>query len=782
MKKNDLSRRDFLKGSTAGLLGLASVGLLTSCGSSSGGSSETTAAAAEETESSAAAADESASAGGDSISWDYEADVVVIGAGGSGLPAALKAMEDGASVLIVEANYDCGGHAAVSEGQLHSGGKTLSQKEWNVTDSADLYYYDHTRGTSFDSRYNNRSYARSVANSMAECYEFILNKGIIVQDIEPMVRDFYRDGGYDADGIARMTYVDATAWVNDITGMKNNGIGVTRPLEQSLRENGAQFLMNYHMDKIYREETFSGKVLGIQATYTPTILPGETEPLVGFMSEGNIESTQASINVKANKGVIICSGGSIGNQTFRTMIDPRLGPEFDGLAGMPFSDQDASGEIAAMQIGAGLSSMAGYMQDLGAAIVPAARMGCQYGYGNGFDENSKVWKLFRSRGIVPDYDSMIIVNMLGSRCGNEDLCKSGRLAASYDYFATAFCSVFIDEKGDGNAECYGGPLWAIFDQAAADRNDWDMDNAVDYDNGYAFKADTIEDLAKAVVNKYYEDIKMDPDTLADTIARYNQFVDAGKDDDWGKTSLGNKIEQGPFYCVWATPSLHDTLGGLRTDGSMQVIDLKGERIPGLFCAGESSGGMHVHGLGRVITSGYIAGRSAASVDADGYSTADTSLNPNYAGDETSDLTKTDKAEYFSFRGASLGTSTNSDKQAELASLGLATAAASSDAEAETEAETETETEAASGEVYTGTSDKGMGGAVQVQITVEDGKMTAIEVVKQNETPAIGTVAFDPLIEEALKAQSADIDAVSGATITSEAFKEALSKAMEKAGL
>ena len=79
------------------------------------------------------------------ITWDYEADVVVIGAGGAGLPAALKAMEDGSSVLIVETNWDCGGHAAASEGQLHSGGKTISQAKWNVEDSADLYYFDQTR-------------------------------------------------------------------------------------------------------------------------------------------------------------------------------------------------------------------------------------------------------------------------------------------------------------------------------------------------------------------------------------------------------------------------------------------------------------------------------------------------------------------------------------------------------------------------------------------------------------------------------------------------------------
>lgn len=761
MRGKNISRKDFIKGSAAGVLGLASAGLMNGL---------------------TAGAEESESAGS-SIEWDYEADVVVIGTGGAGLPAALKAMEDGASVILVEANYDCGGHASVSEGQLHSGGSTVSQKEWNITDSSDLYYYDHTRGSSADARFNNRSYVRSIANSMAECYEFVLDKGIVVQDVEPMVRSFYRDGGYDADGIARMTYVDATAWVNDITGMQNNGIGVTRPLEQNLRENGAQFLMNYHMDKLYREETFSGKVLGIQASYNPHILPDETEPLEGYFTEGNIECTKETVNIRATKGVILATGGSIGNENFRTMIDPRLGPEFDGLAGMPFSNQDASGEIAAMQIGAGLGSMASYMLDYGAAIVPAARMGCQYGYGNGFNENSKVWKLFRSRGISPDYDSMIIVNMLGSRCGNEDLCKNSRsLPESYEYFSTALCSVFIDEEGDGNAQCYGGPLWAIFDQAAADRNDWEMDTAVDYDNGYAFKADTLEELAEAVINKYYENIKMDPATLADTVARYNQFVENGKDDDWGKTSLSYKIEEGPFYCVWATPSLHDTMAGLRTDENMEVVDLLGSPIPGLFCAGECSGGMHVHGLGRVITSGYIAGRSAASVDENGLPTADTSLNPDYAGDETSDLTKTDKAEYFAQRGGSTATMTNSEKQAELAALA---AAAEAEANGETEAETETkETEAAStsGNTYTGTSDNGMGGAVQVQITVEGGKMTAIEILKQNETENIGGTAFDTLIEQALAGQSAEIDGVSGATITSQAFMEALAKAMAKAGL
>ena len=712
----------------------------------------------------------------DAIEWDYEADIVVVGAGGAGLPAALKALEDGSSVIMVEANYDCGGHVATSEGQLHSGGYTSDQEKWNIPDSADLYYYDHTRGE-LDSRFNDRDVTRAVSDSMVETYEFIIKNGIVVQEIEPMVRAYYRDGGFDADGHARMTYVDASQYENDVTGRENNGPGITRPLEKSLRDQGVPFLMNYHMDVIHREEPMSGKVLGIQASYTPTIMPGETEPLVStFMTEGNIETTKEIINVKANKAVIIATGGSIGNENFRTMIDPRLGPEFDGLAGMPFSDQDASGELAAMKIGAALGSMGGYMVDMGAAVTPAVRMGCQYGYGGGFYEGSQVWPLVRARGIFPDYSSTIVVNMLGQRPGNEDYLKGGRaMPTSYEYFENAFSSVFIDADGDGNAECYGGPLWGIFDQAAVERNGWDMDTAVDYEFGYAFKADTLEELAETVVNKYYENIKMDPAILVETVKNYNKAVDTGVDEAWGRTLLENKIETGPFYCVWAMPNLHDTLGGLRTDGSMQVIDLDGNLIPNLFCAGESAGGMHVHGLGRVITSGYIAGRAAASVNEEGIATADLALDPEYAGVETNNLTKTDSISYFNQRGAASKTMTHSEKVAELASL------AENKTETVVESKKDVKEEKPSN-VFSGRTEIAFKGPLTVEITVEDGKMTVVEVTEHEETVGIGDKAIEVLEVQAVEKQSADLDAVTGATMTSEGFIDALTKAMEKAGL
>lgn len=547
------------------------------------------------------------------IRWDYEADVVVIGSGGAGLPAALKAQAEGASVIIVEAVWDVGGHAAVSGGNLHSGCGTKIQKKYGIEDSADLYYKDHTTGDILATRFNDRTYVRAIADHMAEAYEFLQEKGVIVQDRKPTMQRYYRDGGTEPESVPRWTVTDAAqeSWQCYI-GRNCKGMGVVRPLERTFRAAGGRILLNYHMDMLYRERQFSGRVLGVKAHYSPTILPGELEPLKSLWSNNSIETTQPVVNVKAKKAVILATGGSTGNLQFRRMIDPRLGPEFDGISGMPFSDQDASGEFAAMEIGASLSALAQYMQHGGHQMCMASRFGCQYGYCS-YTEASPIWKLFRSKGFAPDYNSIIIVNMLGERFGNEDKCIGAKYRyEAYDFYDSAMASVLAPDE-DGVLTRYGGPLWAVFDQAAVDRNQWDMtQNGVDWADGRCFRGDTLEELAQKVINKYYEHIKMDPKTLSGTVARYNGFVDAGVDSDWGKKTLKYRIEKGPFYAAWAMPSLHDTYGGLKCSARMQVIDLHDEVIPGLYAAGECTGGMRVHGFGRVMTSGFIAGKYAAA--------------------------------------------------------------------------------------------------------------------------------------------------------------------------
>jgi len=80
-------------------------------------------------------------------SWDLEADIVIIGSGAAGLPAAIKAADAGASVIVVEANYDIGGHAIISGGNVPLGGGTSAQKKYGIQDSPDTVFSDLTDWT-----------------------------------------------------------------------------------------------------------------------------------------------------------------------------------------------------------------------------------------------------------------------------------------------------------------------------------------------------------------------------------------------------------------------------------------------------------------------------------------------------------------------------------------------------------------------------------------------------------------------------------------------------------
>jgi succinate dehydrogenase/fumarate reductase flavoprotein subunit len=104
---------------------------------------------------------------------------------------------------------------------------------------------------------------------------------------------------------------------------------------------------------------------------------------------------------------------------------------------------------------------------------------------------------------------------------------------------------------------------------------------------------------------------MSPDRLVRSVERYNSFVDSGVDEDFGKPTPRHKILSPPFFAAWATPVIHDTRAGLRINARCQVIDLNGDIIPGLYCAGEAAGGFSEHGLARATCQGYIAGTNAA---------------------------------------------------------------------------------------------------------------------------------------------------------------------------
>ena len=123
--------------------------------------------------------------------WDREADVVVIGSGAAGLPAAIAAREGGASVILIEAERDIGGHAICSGGNIPLGGGTSVQKKYGIEDSADMVFRDLTDWSVIepngfpDYRYNDREIIRAFADNSAATFEWLVAHGVVFVDKAP---------------------------------------------------------------------------------------------------------------------------------------------------------------------------------------------------------------------------------------------------------------------------------------------------------------------------------------------------------------------------------------------------------------------------------------------------------------------------------------------------------------------------------------------------------------------------------------------------------------------
>ncbi len=120
-------------------------------------------------------------------------------------------------------------------------------------------------------------------------------------------------------------------------------------------------------------------------------------------------------------------------------------------------------------------------------------------------------------------------------------------AANIKYDPASFLNAAL--AGTGEATNGGGPIWAIFDADAAKRETWNTAPPdVDVAGGLFFSGNTIEELARNIVNKYQKK-SMPAETLQDTVTKYNSYVDAGKDADFGKPAPKFKIQTPPFHAA-----------------------------------------------------------------------------------------------------------------------------------------------------------------------------------------------------------------------------------------
>jgi hypothetical protein len=486
--------------------------------------------------------------------WDKEADIVVVGAGAVGLPAAIRAREDGASVILLEAQKDVGGHAIVSGGNVPLGGGTSAQKKYNIADSPDLLFADLTDWSVVepngfpDYRYNDKEIIRAFADNSAPTYEWLVAHGVIFVNKSP---DEF-GGRSVGNSVPREMHTAAMGWVQVSTGkalppsvqkITSSGIGLIRPLEAWARKLDIPILLEHKMTGVIRENPTSGRVTGV-----------------------TVESKGAKFNIRARKAVILATGGSTGNVNFRRIFDPRLTEEYNGVAGEPWSFQDASGELAAMAIGASLWGAYNQVGEFGFNITKVGMIGCQYGYRNlQWMPGSPVFHLARASGLkVGDWQNLILVNQAGLRFYDETaeqfsandfnsivpyIQGSHRNLSTVKFDPHAMNFLNAAMAGTGRSVNGGGPIWAIFDAAAVKREKWNPTPPnVDVDAGYFFSANTIAELAGKAVMKF-QPKGLPAAALQATVARYNSFVDAGKDADFDKPTPRYKIETPPFYAA-----------------------------------------------------------------------------------------------------------------------------------------------------------------------------------------------------------------------------------------
>jgi hypothetical protein len=422
----------------------------------------------------------SGEAHGQGVRWDYEADVVVLGSGCVGLHAAVRARDLGASVIVIDQNFDVGGKLVHSGGWTSLGGGDAIQerdrmaadpqglgltapkiKPENLEDDPDRLFRDMTDWSVVDAtgvaryRYNDRELHRAWADNAPKTRQFMMDNYVRFARIDGTHQGGGMSRGRAARAIMKLadktdikagtlsrqdrgdpaaerhspfnpmrTIPGASAEALGAPGWVYGGFVIARSLEFSAREKGVRFMLNRHMDELIREQPFAGRVVGVKARYTPRMHPETGAPLESFWQNGNIDERAETIHIRARKAVIVATGGMQGSVPLRTMIDPRMvepSIEYGPSSLIGPLNMDGSGIIAGMKIGANLAGMMQNYQHSLASPTVSSVLGTRDAVASIFPGHP-AFLFARAKGIAiggAGWEHAIAVNQVGQRFYNE---------------------------------------------------------------------------------------------------------------------------------------------------------------------------------------------------------------------------------------------------------------------------------------------------------------------------------------------------------------------------
>ena len=487
-----------------------------------------------------------------------DADVVIVGAGGAGMTAAITAANEGKSVVILESQAMVGGNSVRATGGMNAA-KTVYQDENEFGESAGV---EKTLKSAADNYADNETITALAATVAEQWAAYQANPTGYFDSVELMELDTMIGGKGINDPALVETLCegteDAIDWLdeNGITLHNVSSFGgasvkrIHRPvgddgkvvsvgsymiprLQEACEKAGVQILLNTTANEIL---TDGGKAVGVKATGAT----GET----------------VTVNAKA---VILASGGFGANLDMVVEYKPEL---------KGFMTTNAPGIL-----GQGIAMA----QAVGADTVDMDQI--QIHPTVQFDTAALITEGLRG-------DGAILVNAEGQRfideVGTRDVVSAAEVAQTDGY------------------------SWLVVDQKMVDASSVIQGYIK---KGYTVEGQTYEELAEAM--------GVDSAAFAETMNNWNGYVEAKNDPDFGRTSFASPLDTAPYYAIKVTAGVHHTMGGLKIDTNTEVLDTDGNVIPGLFAAGEITGG--VHGANRLggnavadfTVFGRIAGKAAS---------------------------------------------------------------------------------------------------------------------------------------------------------------------------
>ena len=497
-------------------------------------------------------------ANGETVS--YDADVVVIGAGGAGMTAAMTAADAGQKVVILESQAMVGGNSARATGGMNAA-KTVYQDENEFDQAAGV---EKTLATAAE-KYADNETITALAKTVSEQWAaYQANPTGYFDSVELMELDTMVGGKGINDPELVKTLCEGTAdaidWLdeNGITlhNVSSFGGASVKRIHRPVNEEGKVVSVGAYMIPLLQENCEKRGIDIVLNTTVDTILTDANGAAVG-VSGTDKDGNTVVVNAKS---VILATGGFGANLDMVTQYKPELA----GFMTTNAAGAQGQGIEMATAIGAGTVDMDQIQ------IHPTV------------EANTAALITEGLRG-----DGAILVNANGERfvdeVGTRDVVSAAEIAQPGSY------------------------SWLIVDQAMADASSVIQGYIK---KGYTKTGATYEELAK--------ELDVDPATFANTMETWNSYVEAKNDPDFGRTSFANPLNNGPYYAIKVTAGVHHTMGGVTINSATEVLKEDGTVIPGLFAAGEVTGG--VHGANRLggtavadfVVFGRIAGESAAN--------------------------------------------------------------------------------------------------------------------------------------------------------------------------